>query len=94
MPSIVNPVLGHTDLKPNKPKNTWTRMVRMDVGPSDIANNIIKPMMGKKGLGDVLVEDCNREIEAGSHKRSMVDIEDGKSTYLSTGVVDHLYWEQ
>ena len=61
VPSTVNPVLGHTDLKPNKPKSTWTRMVRMDVGPSDIANNIIKPMMGKRGLGNVLVEDCNRE---------------------------------
>ena len=77
--STVNLVLGHMDLKPNKPKSMWTRMVRMDVGPSDIANNIIKPMMGKRGLGDVLVEDCNRETEAGSHKCSKVDVEDDKS---------------
>ena len=66
VPSIVNPVLGHTELKPNKPKSTWTRMVRMNVGPSDIANNTFKPTMGKRGLGDVLFEDCNKETEVGS----------------------------
>ena len=94
VPSTVNLVLGHTDLKANKPKSMWTRMVRMDVGPSDIANNIIKPTMGKRGMGDVLVEDCNRETEAGSHKCSKVDVEDGKSAYLSAGVVDHPCQEQ
>ena len=66
VPSTVNPVLGHTELKPNKPKSTWTRMVRMNVGPSDIANNTFKPTMGKRGLGDVLFEDCNKETEVGS----------------------------
>ena len=38
-------------------------MVRMNVGPSDIANNTFKPTMGKRGLGDVLFEDCNKETE-------------------------------
>ncbi|KAK7852267.1 uncharacterized protein CFP56_039359 [Quercus suber] len=34
-PSTANLVVGQTDLKPTKPKGTWTRMARMDVGPLD-----------------------------------------------------------
>ena len=89
VPSTVNPMLGHTEQKPNKPKCTWTRMVRMDVGPSKISDNTLKPAMGKRGLGDALFEDCNTEKEASSQKRSKVDVKDGKSVYLSAGVVDH-----
>nr|POF14646.1 hypothetical protein CFP56_26747 [Quercus suber] len=72
-PSTVNSVVGQTDLKPTKPKGTWTRMARMDVGPLDKASNIPKPTTGKRELGDALFENGNTETEAGFYKRSKVD---------------------
>ena len=93
-PNTFNSGLGYTVSKPNRPKSTWTRSNRMDVGPLDIANSTIKSTMGKRGVGEVLVEDCNREIETTSNKRSKVDGEDGKSAYISVGVEDHPCQEQ
>jgi len=93
-PDTFNSGLGYTESKPNKPKNTWTRSNRMDVGLLAIANNTIKYTTGKRGVGDILAEDCNREIETASHIHSKVDGKDGKFAYISVGVKDHPCREQ
>ena len=51
-PNTFNSGLGYTVSKPNRPKSTWTRSNRMDVGPLDIANSTIKSTMGKRGVGE------------------------------------------
>lgn len=57
----------------------------MDVGPQDSASSIIKPMMGKRGMGDVLNEACNKDSEPTYHKLSNVDGEAGNVVYISAG---------
>nr|POE71655.1 isoform 2 of probable 3-hydroxyisobutyrate dehydrogenase-like 1, mitochondrial [Quercus suber] len=55
--------LGHVESKPNKPKATWTRLNRMEVGPPNSVSSVLKPTLGKRNKGDTLDEDFNRETE-------------------------------
>nr|POF05334.1 hypothetical protein CFP56_37638 [Quercus suber] len=88
-PNATNTVLGHKQSKPNKPKNTWTRIRKMDVRPLELSNTTTKSTMGKRGVGDVLAEEYNRGPKTTFHKLSKVDFEDGKSVYILAGVEDH-----
>nr|POF24583.1 hypothetical protein CFP56_75700 [Quercus suber] len=67
-------VLGHLESKPNKPKATWTRLNRMEVGPPISASSVIKPTLGKRNMGDTLDKDYNIETEYTSLKRSKVEM--------------------
>jgi len=87
--NTTNSSLGHTKLKPNKPKLTWTRLNRMDVGPIESAGIIMKFTTGKRGMEDALTAECNRDTEPTSHKRSNVVREDGNTINISAGVDDH-----
>ncbi|KAK7849206.1 uncharacterized protein CFP56_003427 [Quercus suber] len=37
--------LGHVESKPNKPKATWTRLNRMEVGPPNSVSSVLKPTL-------------------------------------------------
>ena len=91
--NTTNSSLGHMELKPNKPKLTWIRLNRMDVGPIETTSIIMKSMMGERGLEDVLTAECNRDTEPTSHKCSKVVMEDGIIENISVGVDDHPYQE-
>ena len=43
--NITNSSLGHVEAKPNKPKTTWTRLNRTDIGPLVSSNNKLKSIM-------------------------------------------------
>ena len=89
-----NSRLGHAEAKPNKPKPTWTRLNRMDIGPLVPSNNNLKSIMGKRGLEDILYEDNYSEAEPTYSKHSKGDKEDGKPDNTAAGVDDHPCQEQ
>ena len=88
--NTTNSVLGHLESKPSKPKATWTRLNRMEVGPPISTSSIIKPTMGKCNIGEALDKEYNRELGFTSHKCSKKDGEVGNAESISAGVVDHL----
>lgn len=95
-PNITNLVLGlgDTESKPNRPKCTWTRLIRMDIGPIESASSIMKSTTGKRGVEDVRNAECNRVTELMSHKCSKVDTEDGNIANISAEVDNHPCREQ
>ncbi|XP_075663346.1 uncharacterized protein LOC142632919 [Castanea sativa] len=62
----------------------------MDIGSTDSASVIMKPMLGKRELGEAINEECSRDTEHTSHKCSKVDGEADNAMKTSAGVVDHL----
>lgn len=69
----------------SKPKNTWTRINRMDFGLGDLARAITLPALGKKDLRD----NANWQNEEQENKRGKVVNEEGSFVYISTGVDYH-----
>ena len=92
--SIITSSLGQGDAKPNKPKSTWTRLNRMDVGPLVSTNFKMESRTGKRGLEEVLNTDRNRDAKPKYYKRSKGDKEDGNAENTSAGVADHHCREQ
>ena len=92
--SIITSSLGQGDAKPNKPKSTWTRLNRMDVGPLVSTNFKMESRTGKRGLEEVLNTDKNRDAKPKYYKRSKGDKEDGNAENTSAGVADHHCREQ
>nr|XP_023910504.1 uncharacterized protein LOC112022158 [Quercus suber] len=89
-----NSSLGQVELKPNRPKATWTRLNKMDVGPIESTNFKMKPITGKRGMEEAMNPDSNRDAETLFHKRSKVDKEDGIAANTSARVDDHPCREQ
>ena len=93
-PNMDNSSLGHAEAKPNKPKTTWTRLNRMDIGPLVSSNNKLKSVMGKRGLEEIMNADVYNEAEPTYYKRTKGDKEDGKPDNTAAGVDDHPCREQ
>ena len=92
--SITNSSLGQVEAKPNKPKSTWTRLNRMDIGPLVSTNFKMESRTGKRGLEEVMSADSNRDAEPKYYKCTKGDKEDGNAENTSAGVDDHPCQEQ
>ena len=92
--SITNSSLGQVEAKPNKPKSTWTRLNRMDIGPLVSINIKMESRTGKRGLEEVMNADSNRDAEPKYYKPTKGDKEDGKAENSLAGVDDHPCREQ
>ena len=68
-----------------KPKNTWTRITRVDFGLGGLAKGIALPGLGKRELRDGEV----RQHEEQNIERSKIVEEEGNFVDISAGVDSH-----
>ena len=90
----VNKEVGLAGIKPSKQLAKWTRLNRMEDGPTDLNKSTNKPMLGKRLLEDVLDVNWIDEDATLSEKHSRVVFSDGVSEVTSAGVEDHPCREQ
>ncbi|XP_030930922.1 uncharacterized protein LOC115956765 [Quercus lobata] len=88
-PALDKNELGQAESHTESTKRTWTRINRMNFGPSDepLITNRIK--LGKRPLGDALEEKCETETIQQNQKRAKVKFVDGMDDYISAEVEDH-----
>ena len=72
-------------LSTSKPKNTWTRINRMDFGLGGLAKAITLAVLGKRDMRDSFCE----QIDEHETKREKVINEEGISKDISVGVDSH-----
>ena len=73
-----------------KPKNTWTRMNRMDFGLSGLTKSITLPGLGKRDVR----EKQGMQIEEQTLKKGRLSTEEETKDDVSTGVESHSCREQ
>ena len=73
-----------------KPKNTWTRMNRMDFGLSGLTKSITLPGLGKRDVR----EREGMQIEEQNAKRGRLSVEEKTKDDVSAGVESHPRREQ
>lgn len=73
-------------LQVSKPKPTWTRLVRMECGPSMVKQVTSKPLLGKKGVQEADFETDTANIEKSGKRGRLQEEEDNNET---AGVQEH-----
>ena len=81
--------MGQVETQSDKTMRSWTRINRMNVGPSEEFLSTNKLKLGKRQLGDVLEENCKAEAMTLNQKCAKVKFGDGMPDSILAGVKDY-----